>query len=56
MGQFSEKRKAKKIEEIIEEVEEGEMPMTPYVMMHSEAKMSKAQQETFIKYFKSLAH
>ena len=55
-GSFSEKRKAKKMEEIIEEVEEGEMPMTPYVMMHSEAKMSKAQRETFIKYFKSLAH
>lgn len=55
-GNFSEKRKAKKLEEITEEVEEGEMPMTSYLLMHSEAKMSDVQREAFVTYFKSLAH
>ena len=39
-GTFLTKRKLKKIEEIIEEVEAGEMPMKPYVIMHNDTKIS----------------
>jgi hypothetical protein len=35
-----------KVEEMWEEVEEGEMPMTPYVWAHPEAKLSDADKAT----------
>ncbi len=53
-GTFTAKRKSKKLEDIVEEVEAGEMPMTPYVLMHSEAKMSTEQREALGNYFKGL--
>jgi hypothetical protein len=53
-GTFTTKRKMKKLEEIVEEVEEGEMPMTPYVMIHSEAKMSDTERKAFLDFFKKL--
>jgi len=39
---YDEKRKLKKIKEIWEEVNEGEMPEWDYVIMHSEAGLSDA--------------
>jgi len=42
---YSKKRKNHKIKEIIEETEEGEMPLKTYVIMHSDAKLSSEQQE-----------
>ncbi len=42
-GEYSAKRKDHKLEEIIEEVEEGHMPLPNYVRMHSEAKLSEEQ-------------
>ena len=53
-GKLTTKRKMKKLEDIIEEVEEGEMPMTPYVLMHSDAKMSDETRKAFLDYFKSI--
>ena len=56
-GTFSEKRKAKKLHEIEEEVEEGEMPLKSYLIMHSESQLSEEQREeleTWIKYQASL--
>jgi hypothetical protein len=53
-GTFTTKRKMKKLEEIVAEVEDGEMPMTPYIMMHSEAKMSEASRKAFLDFFKKL--
>lgn len=53
-GTFTAKRKSKKLEDIVEEVEAGEMPMKPYVLMHSEAKMSSEQREALVNYFKEL--
>lgn len=41
------------LEECAEEVEEGEMPMKPYVLMHSEANLSDEQKEALISYFES---
>lgn len=43
---YSERRKAKKIHEIWEEVSEGEMPMWYYIPLHSEAKLTAADKET----------
>jgi hypothetical protein len=40
---FSEKRKNKKLEEIVEELEEREMPLKTYLPMHPEAKLSDEQ-------------
>ena len=56
-GTFSEKRKAKKLHEIEEEVEEGEMPLESYLIMHSESKLSEEQREeleAWIKYQESV--
>lgn len=45
---------AHKLEECAEEVSEGEMPMKPYVLMHSEAKMTDAQKEKLVAWFNEL--
>ena len=44
-GTYSLKRQDHKLEEMIEEVEEGEMPMKGYVMLHSEADLTEEQTE-----------
>ena len=46
-GNYSEKRQQHKLDECIEEVEEGEMPLSTYTVMHKNAALSPAQQETF---------
>jgi len=46
-GEYSEKRKDHKLEEIIELVEEGEMPLPSYLIIHGEAKLDKEQIQTF---------
>lgn len=40
---YSAKKKAHKMEELIEEVEEHEMPLDSYTWMHGEAKLSEDQ-------------
>ena len=40
---YSPKRKQKKLEEIVEETEEGEMPLNSYLWMHGDAKLSADQ-------------
>ncbi len=42
---FSDKRKQHKLDEIIEETEEGEMPIKAYTIMHGDAKLSLNQRE-----------
>ena len=51
---YSLKRKDHKLEECAEEVEEGEMPLDSYFIMHSEAELTHEQRETLENYFKSL--
>lgn len=46
------KRKKHKLEEIAEEVEEGEMPMKIYTWLHSEADLSDAQKESLVSWAK----
>lgn len=40
---YSVERKDHKLEEIVEEVEEKEMPLKPYVLIHGDAKVSEEQ-------------
>lgn len=42
---YSDKKKKHKLDEIVEETEEGEMPIKAYTIMHGEAKLTKKQQE-----------
>lgn len=53
-GTYKDKRKHHKLEECIEMVEEGEMPMDSYTWMHKEAKLTDAQKELLVAYFKGL--
>lgn len=53
-GTYKDKRKHHKLEECIEMVEEAEMPLNSYTWMHKEAKLTDAQRETLVAYFKGL--
>lgn len=50
------KRQAHKLDECVEMLENGEMPLDSYVIGHPEAKFSEAQKQELIKYFKFLAN
>lgn len=43
-------RKLKKLKEIAEEVEEGEMPMEIYVSLHGDAKLSEAEKKSIVEW------
>lgn len=43
-----------KLEECVEYVSDGRMPLKSYVLMHSEAKMTEAQRKAMADWFKSL--
>ena len=49
---YSAKKKDHKLEEIVEEVEEGEMPLKPYPITHPDAQLSEMQKEEFITWVK----
>ena len=49
---YEQKRKDKKLEEIGEEVSEGEMPMAIYVPLHPEAKLSDAEKKLLVDWAK----
>lgn len=51
---YSLKRKNHKLEECIEMVEEDEMPMSSYTLMHKEAKLSQEQKVQLVEFFKGL--
>jgi hypothetical protein len=53
-GTYSEKKKNHKLEECIEMVEEGEMPMESYTLMHKEAKLTDAQKLQLVEFFKAI--
>ena len=52
-GTYKEKRKNHKLDECIEMIEEGEMPMSSYTIMHSEAKLTDAQKLQLVEFFKA---
>jgi len=50
---YSVKRKAHKLEEIVEVVESGEMPMKAYTILHAEARLTDEQINLITKWAKS---
>ena len=52
-GEYSEKKYKHKLEECIEMVEEGEMPMDSYVWFHSEASLTEAEAEKLLEWFRT---
>jgi len=52
-GSYSDKKKAHKIEETIEVIEEGRMPAKSFVLMHSEAKFSETEYAKLITWLKT---
>ena len=49
---YEKKRQVKKLQEAIEKIEKGEMPLDSYVILHPEAKLSEADKKEMIEYFK----
>ena len=54
-GKYSAKRKSHKIDKIAEEVEEGHMPLSTYTFMHTDSRLTDAQREELVSWFKGLA-
>jgi hypothetical protein len=44
------KRKKHKLKEVIEQINEGEMPMNSYLLIHKDASLSEGQKAKFIKW------
>lgn len=53
-GNYASRKADHKLEECVEMVESGEMPMSSYTLLHGEAKLSKEQQTRLIDWFNSL--
>lgn len=52
-GTYKEKRKNHKLDECVEMIEEGEMPMSSYTLMHGDAKLTDAQKLQLVEFFKA---
>ena len=50
---YTPKKKDHKLEELAEEVEEGEMPLTEYTWTHAEAKLTEEQRKQLVDWFKA---
>lgn len=53
-GSYSIRRKYRKLEEINEQVKEGEMPLSSYTIIHRDAKLSKEQKLAVAQWVESL--
>lgn len=53
-GEYNEKRKDHKLEEIIEEVNEHEMPLKSYLIVHTESKLDDTKREELTNWIQSL--
>jgi hypothetical protein len=49
---YSEKRQNHKLEECVEKLEKGQMPLKSFTWMHSEAKLTKEERDAMIAWFK----
>ncbi|MEJ2633913.1 MAG: heme-binding domain-containing protein [Calditrichia bacterium] len=52
-NKYDTKRRSKKMQEIAEEVEKGDMPLWYYLPMHPEAKLSKADAQLLVSWAKT---
>lgn len=53
-GNYKSRRQDHKLEECVEMLQEDEMPLGSYVLMHGQAALSKAQKDSLIVWFNSL--
>ena len=53
-GKYNAKKADHKLEECIELVQEGEMPMSSYTLMHGNAVLSESQKQQLTKWFETL--
>lgn len=53
-GTYTLEQKVHKLEEVVEEVEEGEMPLNSYTWAHEKARLSPIQKEQFLTWIKAL--
>jgi Haem-binding domain len=53
-GNYTSKRQDHKLEECVEMIEEDEMPMTSYTVMHGNAKLNERQKKLLMDWFNSL--
>lgn len=53
-GNYSEDKAKHKIQECYEEVEATRMPILPYIIMHSKARLSDSERNELVDWFKSL--
>jgi heme-binding protein len=51
---FPIRRKYKKMEEVIDEVKEGEMPLSSYTLLHKDARLSQTQKDQLINWATSI--
>ena len=51
-GTYEAKKKARKLQEICEQVEKGEMPMESYVLIHPAAKLSESDKQLLCEWAK----
>lgn len=52
-GNYSDERRTHKLEELIEEVGEGEMPLDSYTWVHDEARLSQDQVNALVNWVKT---
>ena len=53
-GTYKKERQDHKLEEMYSEVEEGEMPLSSYTIMHGEAKLTPAQKTALTEWLKTV--
>ncbi|TPE46404.1 heme-binding domain-containing protein [Pontibacter mangrovi] len=53
-GDYTAKKANHKLEECIEMVEEGEMPLTSYTLLHPEGKLTAQEKEKLLTWFRSV--
>lgn len=53
-GNYNAKRQSKKLDEVIDEVKEGEMPLSSYTLIHTNAKLSQEEKATLTQWAQSI--
>jgi hypothetical protein len=53
-GTYTSKKADHKLEECVEQIQEGEMPMSSYLLAHKEAVLSEEQKQLLMKWFLSI--
>jgi len=53
-GSYKQEDKVFTIEDMLEEIEDGEMPLPAYLLLHSDAKLSKEQKEKLLNWLRSI--